>query len=220
MTSAPTRQHRMPSIFLYTLKLANGRWYVGTTKNPQKRLREHRAGLGAAWTRRYPPIGFSKLYPLEELRCNEEHARLQEDTQVKKVMLEESMDLVRGGSYSCLCLSREDIKTLSKELYHATDGCLRCGHRNHWAKSCNAVKDVAGNMIEDEEEESRKRVRNHFQGCKRCGRESHTEKRCYAKIDVNGKNLDDPQREEDSENSGESEDSEEREESEDEIYDY
>jgi len=75
-------------------------------------------------------------------------------------------------------------------------------------------------MIEDEEEESRKRVRNHFQGCNRCGRESHTEKRCYAKIDVNGKNLDDPQREEDSENSGESEDSEEREESEDEIYDY
>lgn len=199
----------MSTLFLYTLELRGGYLYVGTTKDPTKRLSEHRQGTGAVWTMHHPPVRFSKLYPLQRLHCSGEHARLQEDAQVKKVMLDKGMDLVRGGSYSSLCLSRADIQTLSKELYHAKDGCLRCGHQNHWAGQCRAVKDVAGNVIEDAdtdtdtEVESGKPARDRFHGCNRCGRGGHTEDNCYARVDVHGDHLDDSQDEEQSSESEE-----------------
>ena len=52
-----------------------------------------------------------------------------------------------GGSYSKMVLSRDDVKALSKELWHADGGCLRCGRKNHWAGACAERTDVAGNAI-------------------------------------------------------------------------
>lgn len=57
------------------------------------------------------------------------------------------------GSYTREELGRTDIKALSKELRHADGGCLRCGHKSHWAKDCYANTDVCGNDISDDEYE-------------------------------------------------------------------
>lgn len=141
----------MSDTFLYTIELEECYWYVGTTKTPSRRLQEHRDGCGAEWTRIHKPIRFSKKYPIRRLKSNEhsDHdTRLQEDAQVKKVMLEQGINLVRGGSYSQRVLRREDTKALCKELFHANNGCLRCGRESHWAKDCYAIKDVCGNLIE------------------------------------------------------------------------
>ena len=141
----------MPATFLYTLELAGGFWYVGTTQAPSRRLKEHRDGHGAEWTRLHKPLGFSKRYAIKRLThaahddCD---TRLQEDAQVKKVMLDQGINLVRGGSYSQKLLRRDDTRALCKELFHANNGCLRCGRLNHWAKDCFAATDVCGNAIE------------------------------------------------------------------------
>ena len=201
-------------LFLYTLELEQGKFYVGTTNNPAARLAEHREGVGAEWTRRYPPLRFSNTYRLTRLECAEEAARLQEDTQVKTVMLAEGIEAVRGGSYSRLVLTREDVKALSKELFHATNGCMRCGRQSHWARECHAITDIMGNLITDDESPSssmssiatqlvpaagpsssffakRSRDVHDERGCLRCGRTNHTHERCYATTDVAGRRLDD-----------------------------
>ena len=205
-------------LFLYTLELENNKFYVGTTNNPAARLTEHREGVGAEWTRDHPPLRFSKKYKLQKLECSDEAARLQEDAHVKTVMLDAGIDAVRGGSYSRRSLSREDVKALCKELFHATNGCLRCGHLSHWASACYAKTDVVGNAIEDDvaspprsaragnpqrrpdagssssASSATKRARGSattFDGCRRCGRVNHTHEYGYAVSDVSGRRLKD-----------------------------
>ena len=112
-------------MFLYTLELEGNLFYVGTTNSPPARLVEHREGRGAEWTRQHPPICFSKVYKLRKLDCEDSAARLQEDAQVKMIMLAKGIHAVRGGSYSRPDLTRDDIKALCKELYHANNGCSR-----------------------------------------------------------------------------------------------
>lgn len=201
------------SVYLYTIELENGKFYVGTTEQPSTRLNQHRSGKGAEWTRLHKPIRFSTKYPLQKLACSGEEARLQEDAHVKKLMLAEGMDVVRGGSYARTILTRNEVACLCKELFHASNGCLRCGRQNHWASACFARTDIVGNTIEDDnqfgaaqasgvreitsgqhtvhaatEQPKYKRLRTAMQheGCVRCGRDGHTIEHCYALTDVTG----------------------------------
>lgn len=146
-------------MYVYTLELEGGRFYVGSTHDPVARLIEHRRsdGGGSEWTGLHKVLGYSLKFPLRNL-CNntllsvlplQQVARLQEDAQVKAVMLVHGIDAVRGGSYSRPHLSREDVRALCKELFHASNGCLRCGHSSHWARDCYATRDVVGNVIVD-----------------------------------------------------------------------
>jgi len=42
--------------YLYVLELANGKFYVGQAKDPDRRLRKHFNGSGSEWTRLHPPV--------------------------------------------------------------------------------------------------------------------------------------------------------------------
>ena len=177
------------TIFLYTLRLEKQRYYVGTTNDPRRRLAEHRKGQGAEWTMHYAPIGFSKEYPLQKLIGSEENARLKEDAHVKRVMLEHGIDLVRGGSYSSPNLARCDVHALCKELFHAKNGCLRCGRQSHWANDCYAKTDIMGNAIENDINKVSMKSAPHKKRrimCVRCGRTNHTEHTCYATTTLRG----------------------------------
>jgi len=204
--------------YTYIIELKDDCWYVGTTVDPTSRLDAHRSGNGAEWTRQHPPIeGCS--YNLKEVKGDEEQARLDEDSEVKRLMKEHGIEKVRGGSYSTTTLSRFDVKALSKELRHASGGCLRCGHKSHWATKCFAKKDVAGNSISDDESEEQKTHKssnrhnsknsNHSpskykqlnekaikysneETCHRCGRAGHWVKDCYAKQDIEGHVISSP----------------------------
>ncbi len=46
----------MPEHFCYILKCADGTYYTGWTTDPERRLREHRAGRGARYTRSRRPL--------------------------------------------------------------------------------------------------------------------------------------------------------------------
>jgi putative endonuclease len=41
---------------MYILECGNGKYYVGSTKNLKKRIREHQAGEGANFTRKFLPV--------------------------------------------------------------------------------------------------------------------------------------------------------------------
>ena len=193
-------------MFLYTLELEHGCWYVGTTNDPSARLRDHRSGNGSAWTRTHKPIGgFSRQYPLQPLTCAGAEARLQEDAHTKKLMLAKGIELVRGGSYSRCDLTRADVVALSKELYHATNACLRCGRQSHFAADCTATRDIGGNAIDDESSASDELMTDDSDDltcesdksdefasqdvCFRCGRASHYAKDCYARSTIDGRRL-------------------------------
>ena len=48
---------------VYVLQLKEGKYYVGTTTNLERRLKEHAAGhRRPAWTTVYPPVGLLKEY--------------------------------------------------------------------------------------------------------------------------------------------------------------
>jgi putative endonuclease len=42
--------------FMYILRCADGSYYVGSTRNLETRLHQHRAGLGASYTQRRLPV--------------------------------------------------------------------------------------------------------------------------------------------------------------------
>ena len=45
-------------MFLYRIELADGCWYVGSTTDPKRRMREHEKGKSkaAAWTKLHKPL--------------------------------------------------------------------------------------------------------------------------------------------------------------------
>jgi len=218
--SASQGDDRPPTeMYVYTLKLEGGKFYVGTTNSPQRRMQEHRDGVGSPWTCTHTPVGFLKLQRLEKGGSSAD-ARLLEDMTTKRLMLKHGIDCVRGGSYTRQVLPREDIQALLKELWHAGNCCLRCGRAGHWAYSCYARTDVGGNILEDEiapedqaaceelaedawassssssQEDgfdgtlfSAEGAPTSDDGCFRCGRPGHWIASCYARVHIDGTTL-------------------------------
>lgn len=119
--------------FLYVLKLEHGMWYVGSTRDPMRRLAEHVAGEGAAWTRLHPPRGrYSELVEVMGV------VGLAEDARVMQLMHVHGIDAVRGGTHSAVHLDDAVHRCLTLQLRHANDECLHCGRAGHYAAECGA----------------------------------------------------------------------------------
>lgn len=169
--------------YLYTLELAGGRWYVGTTTDRAGRLEAHLAGEGCAWTATHAPIK-GEFATLERLDLSGFEARLREDMEVKRLMAAKGVDSVRGGSYSSLTLTPAQREVLELELRHANGVCLNCGQADHWTDDCPAA---ASDAPRGHIGKPATAVREDF--CTRCGREGHAEKNCYARTTVDGDAL-------------------------------
>ena len=135
-------------VFVYVLQLEDECWYVGTTKSCKDRLYDHRNGYGSSWTRAHAVVG--EFHQLKQLSCTAEEARFEEDKMTKMLMLKHGIKRVRGGSYCRVNLPAEETRALKRELYHATNACLRCGNSGHWVHECDATSDVYGDPIVDD----------------------------------------------------------------------
>ena len=181
---------KIASNFIYVLRLQNSKYYVGSSNDVDRRFQEHQNGRGSAWTRLYPPIEIQNQYRVEPGR----HTALEEDVQVKHMMLRHGIENVRGGSYCNVQLFKIQSEELQDTFRHAKSECFRCGQHNHFASQCNAKREAfntakAINGLTKENRQSLTSRTPSRSACERCGRNSHSSDRCYATFHVNGSSI-------------------------------
>lgn len=167
---------------IYILQLKHGKYYVGKTSDPVRRLQEHVSGKGSEWTRLHPPVKMIRTIPGA--------SSFDEDRYVKEYMMKYGVDNVRGGSYSNPELDEVQECALQQEIRGATDCCMRCGRKGHFTKSCYAKTDVDGDSLDDsssDDSSDSSEDEKDDSTCYRCGRTGHYANQCYAKTVVASK---------------------------------
>ena len=125
---------------IYILKLKEGKYYIGKTKNIEKRWNEHLSGEGSAWTKKYKPTFLMKIIVSTSY--------FDEDKYVKEYMAKYGIENVRGGTYSNIVLDDNSILVLEKEIRHSQNLCTRCGRNTHFIKDCYANTNSDGAIID------------------------------------------------------------------------
>ncbi len=156
-------------VTIYVLRLEDGKYYVGRTRDVNKRYQEHKDGLISPWTKKYKPIEIAEVLVGDPF---------DEDKYVKKYMNVYGIDNVRGGRYLLEVLNSGERDELKEELLYIHDKCTMCGSPSHFLANCHAsvANDVALGHAG---------VAN--SQCYRCGRCSHTTVDCPAHYDVEGR---------------------------------
>jgi len=149
---------------VYALKLEDGKYYVGYSENPDKRIARHFNGNGSQWTKKYRPLSviYCKTGTLED-----------ELTETKKLMKEYGITNVRGACYVKIILDSHTISAIQNEFRHINNVCFKCGG-NHYVNFCPEKNFSPDEFVIIEKH------------CERCGRSSHTEHTCRARRHVNG----------------------------------
>ncbi|MDA0758560.1 MAG: hypothetical protein O3C01_07870 [Bacteroidetes bacterium] len=168
-------------VFIYSLKLQSGKYYIGKTETPDFRLQDHFDTFGSAWTKKYKPISIHQLIP--DMNDHDEQRITQE------YMNKYGIDNVRGGPWCKVILSDEEKQFIKKLLDGENDKCYQCGSNDHFAKDCKIIKTkpkpTKGCKIIKTKSKPTKNT------CERCGRFGHSEKTCFAKTDLNGNKIND-----------------------------
>lgn len=93
----PSVARTTKGIWLYVLRLTDGKYYVGITsrKNPYMRINQHGGPLGAKWTALHKPKGVEELRDLGEITW--EHALKIEQATTLHYAKQYGYNNVRGG---------------------------------------------------------------------------------------------------------------------------
>lgn len=173
---------------LYVLQLEDGKYYVGKSNNVPNRYKQHKDGLGSAWTKKYRPVKILEVRSLKD-----EH---DENNTTKDYMKRFGIENVRGGAYCQVDLLDSTIEHLELELNSSSDKCYTCGKPGHFARYCQeeivwkcefCPREFSSEKLCLAHEDS---CQGQLGCCYRCGRTSHYSPDCYAKTHVNGRYLD------------------------------
>lgn len=88
--------HNKP-IILYVLELAHDCYYIGITRNMDKRYKTHRKGKGAVWTKKHPPLRIIEQRDTG-LTDDKEAAKLEDELTLEYALMY-GTEAVRGGGY-------------------------------------------------------------------------------------------------------------------------
>ena len=130
-------------VFIYVLKLEQGKYYIGKTNKPQFRLNNHFNSNGSEWTKKYKPI---KVLDIKK-NCD----NYDEDKYTRKYMDKYGINNVRGGSFVTIKLSDSEIDILKKMNNGTNDKCFICGKKGHFAKHCKEDEYFAEFCKEEED---------------------------------------------------------------------
>jgi predicted GIY-YIG superfamily endonuclease len=114
---------------LYVLECSNGKYYVGKTSRPvTSRFLEHCSKNPSAWTRLYPPKDIVFIKPKDD---EDEETRL-----TKQWMKKHGIQNVRGGAFSTVDLTDEEMRMLQREFAADADLCYNCLCPGHFVNAC------------------------------------------------------------------------------------
>jgi len=129
---------------VYILELEEGRVYVGTSRDVDKRVSQHIQGSGAAFTRAFKPTG-TRLPRLGNVSGDGDAA---ERDETLRYMYLRGMPFVRGWKYTQVDLSESDYKEAESNIRELFDLCRRCGGKGHFMSRCTCTRDRFGDLIE------------------------------------------------------------------------
>ena len=127
-----------PSV--YILELEDGRVYVGSSKNVERRIAQHRAGSGSAYTRLYKPTGVL----LPRLGNVEGDGDAAERDETLRYMSLRGIPMVRGWKFTQVIMPFSDFDEAEANIRELFDLCRRCGRAGHFMTKCTAVVDRWG----------------------------------------------------------------------------
>ena len=188
-------------VYIYSLQLERGKYYVGKTNNPQFRLESHFNSNGSEWTKLYKPLKVIELKP----NCDD----YDEDKITRQYMDKYGINNVRGGSFVSVKLEKSTIDTLKQMSNGTNNKCFSCGKKGHFAKDCQETEsddeceeiwvwecEYCGKEFNEERKcehhekycnsKNKKQLFMKVDCCFRCGREGHYASSCYALKHING----------------------------------
>lgn len=116
---------------IYVLELENSKYYVGKTKNLEKRLQQHTNKTASYWTNTH---SFIKL-----IKSFHEFSPYDEDATTIDMMESYGIDNVRGGIYTQITLEDSEIKHILKIIRSKNNLCYNCGDK-HFIMLCPNCK--------------------------------------------------------------------------------
>ena len=125
---------------VYVLELAQGRVYVGHSSDLKRRIQQHMAGQGSAFTKAFPPTGVI----LPRLGCVTGSAEAAERDETLRYMFLRGIPVVRGWRYVRVQMPDEEIQDAEENIRELFDLCRRCGHPGHFITHCKANFDRLG----------------------------------------------------------------------------
>lgn len=118
----------MELLYVYVLHLEGDHYYVGSTKDPRSRIKQHVDGTGTVWT------SIHKV--LSVVSVNLAKHFLEEHCLTLEMMKEKGIDKVRGAEFSNPVLTKEQRTSIEKAICGARGACFTCGKTDHFSGKC------------------------------------------------------------------------------------
>jgi hypothetical protein len=139
-------------VYIYVLRLHSNKYYIGKTNNPKFRMQTHYDSNGSEWTKKYKPITIHELIP----DCD----NFDEDKITIKYMEKYGIDNVRGGTFSQINLTDENVNIIKRMIWSSTDRYNKCGSNKHFVKDCKKswLKEHFSQFYSDSGQESESEI--------------------------------------------------------------
>ena len=128
---------------VYVLELEDGRVYVGSSKDVPRRISQHKAGSGSAYTKIYRPTGVQ----LPRLGNIEGDGDAAERDETLRYMMIRGIPYVRGWKFARVDMPPEEFDEAEANIRELFDLCRRCGYKGHFCTHCRATFDRMGNPV-------------------------------------------------------------------------
>jgi predicted GIY-YIG superfamily endonuclease len=138
--AAPSHPGKPHQTNVYILELEDGRVYVGSSGNVERRIAQHAAGAGSAYTRVYKPTGV-RLPRLGNISGDGDAA---ERDETLRYMYQRGIPFVRGWKFVQPVMPPEQFDEAEANIRELYDLCRRCGYKGHFRMQCKATYDRWG----------------------------------------------------------------------------